>query len=302
MRSAHATASRAVPSRPPFTTTSQAGGSSGGSARRRASMATTTACDPNRRAQRRTRSGVATAAVLSDTLSAPARSTSRISLTVRTPPPTVRGTKARRAVRSTISRSVARPSGAAVMSRKTISSAPSRAYRSASSGGSPSSTRSTKRVPLTTRPSATSRQGITRTASIRPRSRRPSRRANGSGEVRRRSARPGAIARRQRHEAGEEPEPVGAAPLRVELDAGEAAARDGADEVGAVVGHGEGDRPGLRARRPRREGVDEVERGPGGDAREERVVPGPAHGVPPDVGQARRVHAAGPSGPAGSRA
>ena len=44
----------------------------------------------------------------------------------------------------------------------TISSAPSRAYRSARSGGSPSSTRSTKRVPLTTRPSATSRQGITR--------------------------------------------------------------------------------------------------------------------------------------------
>ena len=42
-----------------------------GAARRRASMATTTAWDPKRRAQRRTRSGVATAAVLSDTLSAP---------------------------------------------------------------------------------------------------------------------------------------------------------------------------------------------------------------------------------------
>jgi len=69
----------------------------------------------------------ATAAVFSETLSAPARRTSRMSRTVRTPPPTVSGMNARRAVRSTTSRSVRRPSGAAVMSRKTISSAPSSA-------------------------------------------------------------------------------------------------------------------------------------------------------------------------------
>ena len=74
-----------------------------------------------------TSSGSATAAVLSETLSAPARSTSRISSTVRTPPPTVSGMNARRAVRSTTSSSVPRRSGAAVMSRNTSSSAPSRA-------------------------------------------------------------------------------------------------------------------------------------------------------------------------------
>ena len=122
-RSAQATASRPVASRPPLTTTSQAGPSPG---RRRASIATTTAWRPNRLAQREISAGSATAAVLSETLSAPARRTSRISSTLRTPPPTVSGMNARRAVRSTMSRSVPRPSGAAVMSRKTSSSAPSR--------------------------------------------------------------------------------------------------------------------------------------------------------------------------------
>ena len=47
--------------------------------RRRASMATTTAWRPKRPAQRATSVGSATAAVFSETLSAPARSTSRIS-------------------------------------------------------------------------------------------------------------------------------------------------------------------------------------------------------------------------------
>ena len=66
---------------------------------------------PEARAHAVIRSGSATAAVLSETLSAPARSTSRISSTVRTPPPTVSGTNARRAVRSTTSSSVPRRSG-----------------------------------------------------------------------------------------------------------------------------------------------------------------------------------------------
>ena len=88
-------------------------------------MATTTACVPKRAAQAATRSGSATAAVFSDTLSAPARSTSRISSTERTPPPTVSGMNARRAVRSTMSSRVPRRSGAAEMSRNTSSSAPS---------------------------------------------------------------------------------------------------------------------------------------------------------------------------------
>ena len=57
-----------------------------------------------------------------------------MSSTLRTPPPTVSGMKARRAVRSTMSSSVPRPSGAAEMSRETISSAPSAACRAARAG------------------------------------------------------------------------------------------------------------------------------------------------------------------------
>ena len=90
-------------------------------------MEITTHWRPNLAAQRESRSGSRTAAVLTATLSAPARSTSRISTGVRTPPPTVMGTNTRRAVRSTTSRIVPLPSGAAVMSRKQISSAPSAA-------------------------------------------------------------------------------------------------------------------------------------------------------------------------------
>jgi hypothetical protein len=53
---------------------------------------------------------LSTAAVLNETLSAPARSTSRISSTLCTPPPTVNGTKAREAVRRTTSSIVPRRS------------------------------------------------------------------------------------------------------------------------------------------------------------------------------------------------
>ena len=56
------------------------GGRSPVARRAAASMATTTAWRPNRRAQRATSVGSATAAVFSETLSAPARRTSRISL------------------------------------------------------------------------------------------------------------------------------------------------------------------------------------------------------------------------------
>src|SRR5262245_41228759 len=52
------------------------------------------------------------------------------------------------------------------MSRKTSSSAPSLSYRRACSTGSPASIRSTKRIPLTTRPRSTSRQGRILFASI----------------------------------------------------------------------------------------------------------------------------------------
>ena len=89
-----------------------------------------------------------------------------MSSTLRTPPPTVSGTNTVEAVRRTTSSMVERPSGVAEMSRKTISSAPSAAYRAASSTGSPSSVRPTKLTPFTTLPAATSRQGITRLRSI----------------------------------------------------------------------------------------------------------------------------------------
>ena len=102
-----------VASRPPLTTTSQR------PVRRRRRRPDARRSrrrppgDRTARAHRPISVGSATAAVLSETLSAPARRTSRISSTLRTPPPTVSGMKARRAVRSTMSRSVPRRSGAA---------------------------------------------------------------------------------------------------------------------------------------------------------------------------------------------
>ena len=66
------------------------------------------------------------AAVLTATLSAPARSSTSTSATERTPPPTVSGMNTCSAVRLTTSSIVARPDDDAVTSRNVSSSAPSR--------------------------------------------------------------------------------------------------------------------------------------------------------------------------------
>src|SRR4029078_13438990 len=52
------------------------------------------------------------------------------------------------------------------MSRKQSSSAPAASYAIAAATGSPASRKLTKLMPLTTRPSFTSRQGMTRTLNI----------------------------------------------------------------------------------------------------------------------------------------
>ena len=100
------------------------------------------------------------------TLSAPASNTCSASSALRMPPPTAKGTKSSRAARRTVSSSVWRPSCVAVMSSRTISSAPSRAWRAASAAGSPASTRSTNCTPFTTRPPWTSRHAMMRLVSI----------------------------------------------------------------------------------------------------------------------------------------
>ena len=92
---------------------------------RRASSERTRTWLPKRSAISATSSGRWIAAVLTATLSAPARSSRSTSSTDATPPPTVRGMKTSSAVRETISRVVARPSCEAEMSRKVSSSAPS---------------------------------------------------------------------------------------------------------------------------------------------------------------------------------
>src|SRR6185295_9066659 len=134
---------------------------------RLASIATTMHCSPNFSAASLTNSRLATAALLIDTLSAPKRSRVLMSSMVRTPPPTVSGMKQASAVRRTTSSMVPRFSWVAVISRKQSSSAPAASYAIAASTGSPASRRSTKLTPLTTLPSLTSRQGITRTLNIR---------------------------------------------------------------------------------------------------------------------------------------
>ncbi len=88
-------------------------------------MATTMHWLPNFSAAARTNSGFCTAAVLIETLSAPAFSRSRTSCNSRTPPPTVSGMNTVSAVRATTSRMMPRRSCEAVMSRKVSSSAPS---------------------------------------------------------------------------------------------------------------------------------------------------------------------------------
>ena len=87
-------------------------------------MLSTSTCEPKRSATSATSWGRAMAAVLTPTLSAPARSSRSTSRTVRTPPPTVSGMKTCSAVRATTSYVVARLSLDAVTSRKVSSSAP----------------------------------------------------------------------------------------------------------------------------------------------------------------------------------
>src|ERR1700722_9918638 len=123
-------------------------------------------CSPNFSAASLTNSRRATAAELIEALSAPERSSVLMSSTVRTPPPTVNGMKQASAVRRTTSNMIPRFSWVAVMSRKQSSSAPAASYAIAASTGSPASRRLTKLTPLTTRPSLTSRQGMTRTLNI----------------------------------------------------------------------------------------------------------------------------------------
>jgi hypothetical protein len=88
-------------------------------------MASTTHCAPNTSASSESSSGRATAAEFTDTLSAPASSTACASSTARTPPPIVNGMNTSSAQRRARSAAVSRRSCDAVMSRNTISSAPS---------------------------------------------------------------------------------------------------------------------------------------------------------------------------------
>ena len=91
----------------------------------RASTDSTMHCEPKRLLISSSTSGRAIAAVLTLTLSAPARSIVSTSATVRMPPPTVSGMKICSAVRPTTSIMVARPELDAVTSRNVSSSAPS---------------------------------------------------------------------------------------------------------------------------------------------------------------------------------
>src|SRR3990170_74299 len=163
IRADQSTASISVGVRPPWVTTSHSPGRPGIA---RASIATTVHWLPNRSAALLTNSGSATAAVLIDTLSAPAESRLRMSSSVRTPPPTVSGMNTCSAVRRTTSIRMSRFSWDAVMSRKVSSSASSSSYRRATSTGSPASRKETNRTPLTTRPSFTSRHGMILLASM----------------------------------------------------------------------------------------------------------------------------------------
>ena len=142
-RAAHATASMPVPRRPPWVVTSNplgggplagpgpagagpaGAGPAGRAGARRASTDSTTHCEPNRCAASASSSGRAMAAVFSEILSAPARSSRSMSATLRTPPPTVSGMNTCSAARPTTSSMVWRPLDDALMSRNTSSSAPS---------------------------------------------------------------------------------------------------------------------------------------------------------------------------------
>ena len=112
-------ASSGVSSRPPFTITASL------APIRLTSTAATMHWVPKLSARRETSEGSRTAAVLTVTLSAPARSAAPASATARMPPPTVNGMKIDSATRPTISSMVCRASWLAEMSRNTSSSAPS---------------------------------------------------------------------------------------------------------------------------------------------------------------------------------
>ena len=92
---------------------------------RRASTATTMHWEPHWVLLVLIRSGLVTAAVLIETLSAPALKTSLMILMSLMPPPTVKGMKTSSATLETRSMRMPRLSELAVMSRKTSSSAPS---------------------------------------------------------------------------------------------------------------------------------------------------------------------------------
>jgi hypothetical protein len=125
-RAAHSTASIPVPRRPPCVVTSQPDGVGAPPAGTvRASTDSTMHCEPNRRLASCSSSGRAIAAVLTLTLSAPARSRTSMSSVARMPPPTVSGMNTCSAVRRTTSSIVARSPDEAVTSRKVSSSAPS---------------------------------------------------------------------------------------------------------------------------------------------------------------------------------
>ncbi len=91
-----------------------------------ASIASTTHWAPNTSASSFSSSGRSSAAELTETLSAPASSTACASSTERMPPPIVNGTNTSSAVLRASLAIVSRFSCVAVMSRNTISSAPSR--------------------------------------------------------------------------------------------------------------------------------------------------------------------------------
>nr|CAB57703.1 hypothetical protein [Saccharolobus solfataricus P2] len=124
------------------------------------SMATTTACDPNSSADFFTIWLLSTAAVFILTLSAPDLNAIDTSSGVLIPPPTVKGMDNTLAVSLMTLYNAFLASIVAVISKKTISSAPSSSYRLARLTGSPFNWRLRKFTPLTTLPSFTSRQAI----------------------------------------------------------------------------------------------------------------------------------------------
>ena len=132
-----------------------------------ASIATTVDCEPYFLDISVMRPGFFTACVLMLTLSAPDLNMWSASARLLIPPPTVIGMDISLATDLTTSLRISLPFHDALISRKTISSAPSASYLTASSTGSPTTARSLNLLPLTTLPSSTSRHGITLTTMAR---------------------------------------------------------------------------------------------------------------------------------------